>query len=355
MAEQVFRIGVLRDVYMAGRHDFGGNAMRMTIDDADLGDRRIELVTRAVERGAGTHGNVAAACDAWDALVHAEQVVGLIGPSTTPVALAVLDRVEAAGVPAIHWAGTDAACSPWQFQYQAGYLPDEGPALAFLMARRGHRRIACFRSEGAYGEAYLHPFIRAARAAGIEIGCEIAVPLEATDIGPYVDAAKAVGADGVVAMGLFGQGVPLSLAIRDRGWEVSRFGNCGFALYAANDPAAAAALAGWVAVDLFDRANPVTADLIARYEARFGEPAGAATVCFARDLATLMIEAVRLAPEASRAGLRAGLEAIRDLPSAAGGAGTRMGFDAQDRLALKGPRIFVFNEITEQGLRAVPG
>ena len=67
-----------------------------------------------------------------------------------------------------------------------------------------------------------------------------------------------------------------------------------------------------------------------------------------------MLEGVRLAPDLTRAGLRRGLESVHDLAAATGGAGTRMGFGPQDRLALKGPRLFVFSEITEEGLRLYP-
>jgi hypothetical protein len=165
----------------------------------------------------------------------------------------------------------------------------------------------------------------------------------------------ASGADAVVAMGLFGQGMPLSKAIRERRWDVARYGNCGFALYGTTSDNAAELLEGWIAVDLFDLRNPVTADLLDRYAQAHGVRPRSATVCFARDLAKLMLEGIRLAPALTRAGLRRGLEAIRDVPAAAGGAGTRMSFGPADRMALKGPRIFLFNEITPSGLRPLPG
>lgn len=140
-------------------------------------------------------------------------MLGLIGPSTTPCAIALLPKVEAAEIPAIHWAGTDQACGNWQFQFQAGYFLDEGPALARLLARRGHGRAVCFRGEGAYGEAYLAPFLEAAAQLGIAITGELAVPVTATNLDSEVDIAHSSGAQALVAMGLFSVGVTLAALI----------------------------------------------------------------------------------------------------------------------------------------------
>jgi ABC-type branched-subunit amino acid transport system substrate-binding protein len=351
------RIGLLRDVVGAG-HDFGGNATRLAIDDANarggVQGRPVELAVRAVERAAGTHDNVAAAQAAWRELVHDEQVLGLIGPSTTPVALAVHQEVEATGVPAIHWAGTDQACGDWHFQFQAGYLPDEGPALAYLMAREGRRRVFCFRGEGGYGAAYLEPFLRAAEPLGLTIAGETAIPFGAQDLRAEVAAARASEADAVVAMGLFGAGLPLARAIREAGWSVACHGNCGFALIAALSAEARETLSGWVSTDMFDPHNGTNRKLLDAYAARYGVRPASASAAFGYDLARLMLEGLRLAPELTRAGLRRGLEQVRALPAATGGAGSWMAFGAHDRLALKGPRLFVFQRITPEGLTWLP-
>lgn len=359
MAGEPIRIGVLRDVPAPADNDFGGNSIRMVVEDVNeaggIAGRPIELVSRDVRpTEAGTAENVEAAVAVWEELVHEGGVVGLIGPCTTPAVVAVHPLVESVGVPAIHWAGTDEACGDWHFQFQAGYLPDEGPALAYLLAHRGHERTACFRSEGAYGEAYLGPFIRAARASGIEVVDEIAVPVTATELHSAVERARSSGADALVAMGLFRVGVPLAEAIRAQSWEVACYGNCGFALGAAHNERARHALAGWIATDMFDPDNRTTQELLDRYSRRFGTRPSSSSPCFGQDLATLMVEGLRRAPELSRSGLRQGLEAVRDIPSATGGAGTRMGYGPGDRVALKGPRIFVFSHIASDGLTLLP-
>jgi ABC-type branched-subunit amino acid transport system substrate-binding protein len=290
MGEQAIRVGFLRDVHSSAMHDFGGNAVRMLVNEANAGGglhgRPVELVTRIVgQSAAGTHDNVAAAVAAWNELVHDKGVLGIIGPSTTPVAVAVHEAVERTGVPCIHWAGTDRACGGWHFQFQAGSLPDEGAALAFLMARHGRTRAACFRSEGDYGQAYLDPFLRAAEPLGIELAAELVAPLTGGDMAELVARARSSGADAVVAMGLFGQGVPLARALRDAGWNVACYGNIGFALIAGHNPRAREVLKDWWATDQLDPHNRLATEFFTSYEQVFGVRPATASTCFARDCA----------------------------------------------------------------------
>jgi ABC-type branched-subunit amino acid transport system substrate-binding protein len=353
MPKEVVRIGVLEDAPGGGTYSLLMNALGLAVEafNAERG-RRVELVHRPVEATTwGSHDNVAASLAAWRTLVHEDAVLGIIGPSTTPAVLAAHPIVEAEGVPQIHWAGTDLACGAWHFQYQAGYFPDEGPALAYLLARSGRRRVAAFRGESAYGSAYLEPFLRAARHAGLEVTAEIAVPPTGGDLGALAAAARDSGAEAVVAMGLFRLGVPLAQAISALDWDVACYGNLGFAMAAQGSDAARAALRGWICTDMFDARNTVMRALIERYHDRYGVRPASAMVGFADDLARLMLEAVRLAPTLDRAGLREGLMSVHDLPAAAGGAGTRMGFGSHDRLALKGPRVFLFSQVTREGVQ----
>lgn len=295
------RIGFLRDVHAARQHDFGGNALRLVVDEANAAGgvqgRQVELVERITEGPAfGTQEHVDTTAALWRELANDPSILGIVGPSTTPCVAAVHEAVEQTGIPQIHWAGTDRACGDWHFQFQAGYLPDEGRALAYLLTRLGHRRVVCFCGEGAYGDAYMSPFTEAAGPQNIEILARIGLSHTAADVGDSVAEASRLGADAVVAMGLLGVGDKLVAAMRQAGWDAP---------------------------------------------------------CFGHDLATLMIEGLRAAPEFSRAGLRKGLESLRGVPAATGGAGSYMAFSERDRQALMGPRLFVFNRITPQGLELI--
>src|SRR5262249_18276395 len=143
--------------------------------------------------------------------------------------------------------------------------------------------------------------------------------------GRPVEAAHRSGAEAMVAMGLFGVGLSLARAIREAGREVACYGNCGFALAAARSAEARRLLAGWIATDMYDPPNKPPQAFLERYERRYGVRPAAAAPAFGHDLATLMVEGIRRAPALSHAGLRRGLEAVRDLPAATGGAGSRTG------------------------------
>lgn len=355
MADPI-RIGVLRDVPVPARGDFGMNAMRIALDainaEGGLHTRPVEFVVSEVERSAaGSHENVQATLAAWEHLAGDESVLGVIGPSTTPAILGLHALIEERQVPVIHWAGTDRACGPWTFQFQAGYFPDEGPALAYHAAHQGISSVACFRGAGDYGRAYLEPFRRSATAAGIAIISEHEIAPSGDNIAAAVAGAKASGADAVVAMGLFFLGPRLAREIAAQGWTVPCMGNCGFALAAARSAEARDALRGWVSTDMFDPHNKVATDLFDAYEARHGERPTSASTCFGYDLARVMLEGIRLAPDLSRAGVREGLERVGNLPSATGGAGSWMGYGPQDRKALKGPRLFLFSRIGPDGVQ----
>ncbi|MCB2076646.1 MAG: ABC transporter substrate-binding protein [Novosphingobium sp.] len=357
MSEPV-HIGVLRDVHAPDRHDYGGNALRLAVDEANAAGgaqgRRIELVERITHgHKFGTQAHIDATSALWRDLADDPRILGIIGPSTTPCVLDVHPEVEARGIPQVHWAGTDAACGDWHFQFQAGYLPDEGRALVYLLTRLGHRRVVCFCGEGSYGDAYMNPFTSAAGPQGIEILGRFALPHTAQDVSSAVEAASRLGADAVVGLGLLGVADKLVGSMRAIGWQSPCFGNCGFALFASGDPAMREMLDGWTATDMYDPGNRTATDMFDRYEAVHGIRPNSATSCFGYDLARLMIEGLRAAPEMTRAGLRMGLEALRGVSSATGGSGSYMAFSERDRQALKGPRLFVFNRITSDGLKMV--
>lgn len=353
------RLGVLRDVHAADRHDYGGNALRLVIEEANAGGgvrgRPIEIVERITEGPKfGTQAHIDATSALWQELAGDPSILGIIGPSTTPCVLAVHEWVEETGIPQIHWAGTDAACGDWHFQFQAGYLPDEGRALAYLLTRLGHKSVVCFCGEGSYGDAYMTPFIEGAKAQEIEILGRFGLSHTAIDVSEAIAEASRLRAAAVVALGLLGVADKLVEAMRAANWNPPCFGNCGFALFAGSDPAMRDMLEGWTATDMYDPTNGTVRDFFDRYEARHGTRPNSATACFGRDLAMLMVEGLKAAPDFTRGGLRKGLEALRNVSAATGGAGSYMAFSDRNRQALKGPRLFVFNRITRDGLVLVP-
>ena len=79
---------------------------------------------------------------------------------------------------------------------------------------------------------------------------------------------------------------------------------------------------GWVGVDQFDPSNPLVAGFHERFVARYGEDPPFwpnAIPVLAYDTARVLVEGLFRAPILSGPGLKAGLEAIRFMPSTTGG------------------------------------
>ena len=109
-------------------------------------------------------------------------------------------------------------------------------------------------------------------------------------------------------------------------------------------------LEGVVFTDVVDEANPVLRRFVRQYEERHGAMPPLIGLAAAHDVATTAVEALRLAPAATPASVRAGLECLRGVPAAVGGTGTAIGFGPWDRDGYKGPLV-VYREI--RGGRAV--
>ena len=147
---------------------------------------------------------------------------------------------------------------------------------------------------------------------------------------------------------------PLSLAavarsVTDQAWDIPKIANNTFA--AAQRPERAPLFEGWVGTSCWHDDNELLASLLARHEARFGEPAGPDFAASVYDGARALFEAIALAPILDRSGLRAGLERIRGLPSSLGGPENVLSFGPWDHRALKSSSMMVLRRI--EGGRSV--
>ena len=97
------------------------------------------------------------------------------------------------------------------------------------------------------------------------------------------------------------------------------------------------ALEGVVFTDVIDEANPVLQRFARQWRARFAEPPLLLGLAAAHDLATTALEALRLAPALTAAGVRSGLERLRGLPAAVGAAGNHHRLRAVGSRRVQGP------------------
>jgi branched-chain amino acid transport system substrate-binding protein len=310
----------------------------------------IDLVVDPVNASGGIADHVITIVDA-DAAGSIERVIAgarrlasggcllILGPSVTDFAVPLIPVLEEIRVPAINWSGSDLARGAWGFQLKVGSLPDEAGYLTRLIAFRGYGEIALVRDGGPIGEEYARFLRSGLDSLGIAVLNDLALS-HVGDIAPCVEALRADEPPCVVYLGLGPNGVALCRAIRASGCTVPVIGNIGLGVFP--EPA----LEGVVFTDVVDEANPVLRRFARQWRARFAEPPVLLGLAAAYDLATTAMEALRLAPALTPAGVRSGLERLRGVPAAAGAAGTTIGFAPWDRDGYKGPLI-VYREIRE--------
>ena len=332
VAGSPLRVGVLHDFPRAD----GGAAFEWALRlGLDAGARQGRLPQRIDFVHQPAHAGEQAVEHGFARLVD-QGVLAIIGPALTDGALVATPLADAAAIPCLNYAGNDQARGAWMFHFQIGSLEDEPPLLIGEIARRELTRVALIQDPSAVGARMAAFLVAAAASAGREIVTHVVVANDGGGAGEAVAAARAAGAEAVVSLGFWRAAQATARAMRGQSWSVPAFANSAL-MYGHADPAFAADWDGWTYADTYDEANPRFAALAQRAAAdgRSCGP-GEAGAC---DMGQLLAEAIARAPEVSRAGLRAGFERVKALPTATGRAATLMGFGNWDRGALKGPYL----------------
>ncbi len=322
------RVGVLHDY---PRPDGGASfewAVRLGIGEVEATGRLPAPIVLVHEPA---HEDVAAA---FARLVE-HGVLAILGPAITDGALAVRPLVDEAGVPCINYAGNDEARSAWLFQFQVGSLEDEPALLVDHCVRRRLARVVLVQDTSRVGNR-MAAFFRDAAAARSELTVHLRVEPDGSGIGEAVSAARRAKPDVLAFVGFWRAAHGLAIEMKALGWTIHAVANSAL-MYGHADPAWARDWDGWTYVDTFSEANPRFAAL-SRMAVAAGRTAGPGEAG-AYDMGRLLAEGIARAPELTRAGIRAGLERVKALPTATGRAGTLMGFGNWDRGALKGPYL----------------
>ena len=140
-----------------------------------------------------------------------------------------------------------------------------------------------------------------------------------------LDNLRQVNADALVYMGygmLAAKGL-LRRALDELAWDPPRIMSTAFMWYLMGFDL----FEGWVGIDQFDPSNPLAQQFHERFVARHGGSPPMwpnAIPVLAYDTARVLVEGLFRAPILSGPGLKAGLECIRFMPSATGGAQTHI-------------------------------
>ncbi len=271
-----------------------------------------------------------------DVVAGFEQLVSdgadlVIGPSISDNCLAARDAADRAQVPAINYSGGERTRSAWMFHYQIGSLEDEPPLLVARMRERAMRSAVVIHDASVVGERYAEVFGWSAGDAGIEIAASAAIDPLATDVDAVVGELRHHDPDVVLYLGLGAVSHIVATAIIAAGWAVPVLANSAL-IFGYIKPEWHDAWANWEYIDTIADDNPTRMALQAAEPALAGGPIG----CGAYDIGRLVGHAVQRADRIDPAGLRAGLERVKQLPATSGSPGTLMGFGVYDHAALKG-------------------
>ena len=336
-------VGFLADLRSGERMKQYDMIARMAFDEGRASgafDVDVDLHMKEVEglpRGSGD--DVVAA---YKELVD-EGAIAVIGPFVTDNCTYLKPTVEKLGVPSIAWCGASSWLGHWTFSLPNGSLLDEGPYLAAYAHRQGWRRIAVLRDASEIGETYWRFFARAAKRYGLEVASDQIIEPLAVDVSAELRTAREAGADVLVYLG-YGMSLLGVNAALD-GWDVPRLATTAFVF--CYRPQYLPAFEGWSGLDQLDPANPQRIAFLAKCRARFDWEPQFMSATLMYDSARVVAEALGIAPSLTPAGVREGLEGVRMLPAASGGAGTTISFGHYSHKGWEGPRYLVMGKVRD--------
>ncbi len=258
-------------------------------------------------------------------LIQAHNIDALIGPSTTPNALAILDIIAEAKVVMMATVGTSSVVEPLDANKRWVYKTTQNDdliaaALIKHMGKAGVRNVGFIGFNDPYGENWLKVFGGLAESAGLKLSA--VERYNRTDQSVTGQALKLIAAkpDAVLVAGVGGPGVLPQLALRDQGYKGTIYQTHGVAtedfIRLGKDKVEGTVMAAGplLVIDEIAASNPikrVAQGYIDAYEKRFGQkPAtfGANTW----DAGLILGRAIPVALRKAQPGTEAFRSALRD-------------------------------------------
>jgi branched-chain amino acid transport system substrate-binding protein len=324
-------VGLLFDFPQADGGASFEEAVRLGLDEvAATGrlDRPVEFVTR-LARGLplGTAHDVTTAFGEFEE----DGVLLILGPSISDNGLIVRPLADDRGIPCINYTGGEHTRGEFMFHYQIGSLEEEPPLLARRLAERGLRSAAVIHDQSPVGRRYAESFEDARALQNLDTTGVAAISPLAEDVKPVVARLREAGPDALVYLGLGVTSRAVAVALADVGWSVPVLANSSL-MFGYARPDWRDGWAGWEYLDGVADDNAMRQRLREKSKRAAAGPIG----CAAYDMGRLVGEAIARAHHLTRAGLKEGLERVKQLPATSGVEGTTMGFGHYDHAALKG-------------------
>jgi branched-chain amino acid transport system substrate-binding protein len=324
-------VGLLFDFPQADGGASFEEAVRLGLDEvvaAGRLDRPVEFVTR-LARGLplGSEHDVTTAFGELDD----EGVLLILGPSISDNGLIARPLADARGIPCINYTGGEHTRGELMFQYQIGSLEEEPPLLARRLAVRGLRSAAVIHDQSPVGRTYAESFEDARAQYELDTTGVAAISPLADDVEPVVGRLRETHPDALVYLGLGVASRAVAVALADVGWSVPVVANSSL-MFGYARPDWRDGWAGWEYLDGVADDNTMRQRLLEKSKRAAAGPIG----CAAYDMGRLVGEAIARAHHLTRAGVKDGLERVKQLPATSGVEGTTMGFGHYDHAALKG-------------------
>ncbi len=346
------RVGFLIDLkpLFSGKSE---KILKLTLDSFQLAfdealedgviDRPVEIIVEETD-GLPT-GSVHAVVNGWKSLV-AKGAVAIIGPQASENMIALREYVETEGrVPTLVWPGTDRQYGEWIFGLTNGSLSEEPYLMANYLAHQGITKVAVIYEDAHIGREYLSFFREACKYEKIRIVHQEEISQIQEDLSGPVRELKAAGAEGIAYLGFGHPAVRVNAELKKIGWDPHRIMNTAF-LTAPFTAHGMKALKGWAGIDQYDEENEIGQSVINRFEKRYGFRPANFFVPLCHDTANIIAYAISRGHPISPSGLKQGLERIKMLPAATGGAGTLISFAPYVRRAWLGPNYLVVRKAT---------
>ena len=328
------KVGVLIDIDMGTREDFLA-CLAMGFDEAHAGGVILRPVELVVQEAIGLPRLEAKnTIDGYHALAAAG-VLCVIGPLITDNSIALAPVINATGVPAVTWTGTDRYHGECCFNLGNGGLAEEAAMMAAWIRRQGHRTVGMIHELSPGGVEYVSNFRHYAARAGLEILIEAYTTQLPDDLEGVLRKIRDQRPDSLAYLGYGYPTILMGPMFRRLGWDPPRIMTSAFQFCYAK-PEWMAALEGWVGVDQMCEDNPRLAPVLDRFAVRVGKRRDHTVTALSYDTARLIAEGLARAPLLTPRGVKEGLEKVRLLPAVNGGPRTHMSLGPYDHKAYKG-------------------
>ena len=272
-------------------------------------------------------------------LITEDKVDIVLGSTTTPNSLAMIDAVSEASVPMISMAASARIVEPMDAKKRWVFKTPQNDIMMSLaivthMADNGIKKVGFIGFADAYGEGWFQEFTKAAGLKGIQIVASERYARADTSVTAQVLKLMAAQPDAVLVAG---SGTPAALpakALKERGFTGKQYqthgvANNDFLRVGGKDVDGTILPSGPVLVaDQLPAKHPLkksASDYVAKYEAAYGKGSVSTFGAHAWDAGLLMSAAVPVALKKAqpgtpefRAALRDAIEQVKELPGAHG-------------------------------------